>query len=126
MHQWLLSNLYNDMRHTIDATNEKLGRLATKIAIVLRGKDTPTFRRDTAPDIEVEVTNASRMDITTKKKDTKIYSRHTGYPGGIRTRTLGDVIRRDGYKDALRKAVRGMLPANRLRDKMLKRLTIKD
>ncbi|MEK7551964.1 MAG: 50S ribosomal protein L13 [Patescibacteria group bacterium] len=114
------------MKYTIDAKNKKLGRLATEIAVILMGKNTPEFRRERIADAEVTVTNASKMDIDEKKLTTKKYVRYTGYPGGIRTEGMDNVVNRKGYKDVLKTAVYGMLPKNKLRAKMIKNLEVSE
>ena len=111
---------------TIDATNRRLGRLASEIATVLNGKDTPAYRPNVAPNVSVTVSHASRMQITDKKRKTKIYERYTGYFGGRRTVTLERLIEKKGYGEALRKAVYGMLPDNRLRAVKMKKLHIQE
>jgi large subunit ribosomal protein L13 len=124
-HRWLLLNLYK-MKHTFDATGKKLGRLATEIAVHLMGKNRTDFARNKIPDVKVEVSNASKMSIAAKKREDKKYVRHSGYPGSLRTRSLEQVIAKKGAKDALRTAVMGMLPKNKLRPKMIRNLTITD
>jgi ribosomal protein L13 len=73
---------------------------------------------------EVEVTNISKLDITTKKKEQTLYKRYSGYPGGLKIETFDKLSKRLGFGDAFRKTVSGMLPKNKLRDKMLKNLVI--
>ena len=111
---------------TVDAQNKKLGRLASEVAILLMGKDQTDFARNKIPDRDVKVINVSKLDIDERKKATKEYVRYTGYPGGLKTEKLGALIARQGNAEALRKAVRGMLPGNKLRPLMLKHLIIED
>jgi len=111
--------------HTIDATGQSLGRVASAAARILMGKDTPSFQRHITPDITVRIINASKVSLLQKKKE-KEYTRYTGYPGGLRKESLASLIKRKGYSEALRRAVRGMLPNNRLRSGMLKRITIEE
>ena len=111
---------------TIDATNRRLGRLASEIANILNGKDSASYRPNVAPNVTVSVSNASRMHITEKKRKTKVYDRYTGYFGGRRTVTLAQMIEKKGYGEPLRKAVYGMLPHNRLRAIKMKRLQIQE
>lgn len=99
----------------LDATGKRLGRFASEIANVLNGKGSPAYAPNTVPDITVEVMNAARMQITEKKKKEKIYERYTGHFSGRKEETLARVIEKKGYGEALRKAVYGMLPNNRLR-----------
>ena len=109
--------------HVIDATDVVLGRLATHIATLLRGKHKPTF----APHVDtgdfVVVVNADKVAVTGKKLDDKIYYRHSGYPGGLKQRTLREELDRRPT-EVIRKAVRGMLPRNRLGRQQLTKLKI--
>ena len=110
--------------YTIDATNRKLGRLASEVAVLLMGKNMPDFAKHTVADVQVTITNASKLDLSTKKLKTKEYFRWSGYPGGQKRETLEDVLDKKGHAEALTRAVRGMLPGNKLRPLMLKRLII--
>lgn len=112
------------MEYKIDAKNEKLGRLATKVAVLLMGKNKTDFVRNELADAKVLISNASKMDISTKKIETKGYNTYSGYPGGRRTVSMEEVISKKGYTEVLRKAIKGMLPSNKLRAKMLKNLKI--
>jgi large subunit ribosomal protein L13 len=111
---------------TIDAQNKKLGRLASEVAILLMGKDKTDYARNKIPDRDVKIINAAKLDIDERKKLTKEYTHYTGFPGGLRTETLGHLIARKGNGEALRKAVRGMLPSNKLRPLVLKHLIIEE
>jgi large subunit ribosomal protein L13 len=113
-------------KHTLDATGKRLGRLATEVAVLLMGKNRVDYARNKLPDVEVEVTSASKMSIDTKKLKEKEYYRHSLYPGGLKMETMEHVVKTKGAKEVLRRAVSGMLPKNKLRAVMLKRLTIKD
>ena len=112
--------------HKIDAKGIPLGRVATKAAIFLRGKDSPSYKPNIVPKTRVCIENASLLKISNKKLEQKEYKRYTGYPGGLRTQTLSHVIDNKGYGEVIRRAVRGMLPANKLRNEMLKNLVITD
>jgi len=114
------------MKYTLDATNKKPGRLATEVAVLLMGKNRTDYVRNAIPNVQVEVENASKMSISMKMQKEKSYVRHSGYPGGLKSETVEEVIAKKGAGEVLRKAVTGMLPKNKLRPKMLKRLTIKD
>jgi large subunit ribosomal protein L13 len=107
----------------VDAEGKTLGRLATQIADVLRGKRKPTY----TPHIDVGdfviVVNAEKVAVTGNKREDKRYWRHSGYPGGIRFRTLGDLLEKHP-EDVIRKAVKGMLPRNRLARQQLRKLKI--
>jgi large subunit ribosomal protein L13 len=107
----------------VDARGQTLGRLASRIASILRGKHKPTF----APNVDagdfVIVINADQIHVTGKKMDDKMYYRHSGYPGGIRQMPLREMLNRHPTR-AVEKAVRGMLPKNRLGRKMAKKLKV--
>jgi large subunit ribosomal protein L13 len=111
----------------VDANGENLGRLATRIAAVLLGKHKPTFTPGVEMGDYVVVVNAERVTVTgtktTSKMDSKIYHRHSGYPGGLKSISLRDQLRK--YPDrVVRSAVWGMLPHNRMGRSLLKRLKI--
>ncbi len=109
--------------HTIDATNKILGRLATQIAILLRGKDKPDFVPNKDMGGFVTVKNFSKIKITGKKFEQKIYYHHTGYLGGLKKVSLKKLFEKNP-DEVLKKAVFGMLPKNKLRAKQIKRLKI--
>ena len=109
--------------HTIDATNKVLGRLATEIAVLLRGKDKPDFAPNKDMGDFVTVKNFSKIKITGKKFEQKIYYHHTGYLGGLKKVSLKKLFEKDPG-EVLKKAVFGMLPKNKLRAKQIKRLKI--
>lgn len=108
----------------IDAKGQKLGRLATKISLVLQGKHKASFSPEKPGDEEVIVKNVDKMDIDKKKMENKVYIRHSGYPGGIKKVTLKELFEKDPKK-VLIKTVWGMLPKNKLRQKRIKRLKFK-
>lgn len=108
--------------HTIDATNRKLGRIASEIAEKLMGKDRVDFTRRKQPDITVTVENAAQLAISDDKLDNKTYTTHSGYPGGKKEEVAREVVHKHGYGELIRRAVYGMLPSNKLRDKMMKNL----
>lgn len=109
--------------HTIDATNQSLGRIATKVALLLRGKQRVTFQPNVMPQEKVIVTNITKMKFTGSKLTTKAYHRYSGYPGGIHTRMLGQLMESDPKK-VFWKAVYNMLPENRLRSRIMKNLEL--
>lgn len=121
-----MSNTTDTTKHTIDAGGEKLGRLASRIASKLMGKDRVDFTRRKAPDVEVIVENASDMSVSDQKLQSKTYIRHSGHPGGQRKQTAQEVVEKDGYSELLRRAVYGMLPANKLRPRMMKNLDVSE
>lgn len=110
--------------YDIDATSQSLGRVASKIATVLRGKDKASFTPNVMPDVKVIVHNLDKIVFKGTKAATTKYYRHSGYPGGIYERTLEQKWAKSP-KEVLRLAVRGMLPPNRLRDRMLRNITVK-
>ena len=114
------------MEHTIDATEKKLGRVATEAAVLLMGKNLPDFAKNVVADVKVNVTNASKLDITNKKMETKEYKRYSGYPGGLKTRKMSQEVAKNGYGEIIKKAVYGMLPANKLRAVVMKNLIISE
>jgi large subunit ribosomal protein L13 len=114
------------MKYSIDATNKKLGRLGSEVAILLMGKNTTEFQKNKIPNVEVTVENASKMNISEKKQDEKNYTHYSGYPGGLRVEKIKDVLVKKGYGDILKRTVYGMLPKNKLRSKMIQRLKISE
>lgn len=107
----------------VDASELPLGRLSSKVAQLLTGKGKPQFTHHIDCGDYVVVINSDRLIASGKKLDDKIYYRHSGYPGGIKQRTLGEQLEKDSTK-VIYDAVRGMLPVNKLRDERLKRLKI--
>lgn len=112
------------MKHTIDATNKKLGRVASEAAAYLMGKNTTSFVRNKVFEMQVNITNASKVAISDKKRDTKEYKRFSGYPSGLKIETMRKVIAKAGYTEIFKKAVYNMLPSNKLRSKRMKNLII--
>lgn len=112
------------MEHTIDATNAKLGRVATEAAKLLIGKNTTSFARNKVAGSKVRIINASKISISDTKMKTRTHARYSGYPGGLTKETLGHVASRKGYAEVIRHAVSGMLPKNRLRTKFMFNLTV--
>ncbi len=107
----------------VDADGKTLGRLATQIAEVLRGKRKPTYTPHVDVGDFVVVINAEKIRVTGKKLTDKRYYRHSGYPGGIRSQTLGDLLERRP-EEVIRRAVKGMLPRNRLARAQLTKLKV--
>ena len=114
------------MKYTLDAENKKMGRIATEVAVLLMGKNTTEFARNKMPDAVVEVKNVSKISITDAKKESTIYKRYSGYPGGLTQETLENLSKRLGMSEAFRKTVSGMLPKNKLRSRMLKNLILSE
>ena len=109
--------------YLVDADGQTLGRLATRIADTLRGKLKPQYTPHVDTGDFVVVVNAEKVAVTGNKLDQKRYYRHSGYPGGLRTRTLRDQLDRRPT-EVLRVAVKGMLPKNRLARRQLTKLKI--
>jgi large subunit ribosomal protein L13 len=107
----------------VDATGQTLGRLASNVARVLRGKHKATYSPHLDVGDYVVVVNADKIAVTGRKLDQKTYHRHTGYPGGLRSITLREqLVRHPTF--AVRAAVKGMLPKNRLGRRMLRKLKV--
>ncbi len=109
--------------HVVDADGAVLGRLATEVATLLRGKHKAIWAPHVDTGDHVIVVNAAKLAITPRKADQKLYYRHSGYPGGLRKTNLAHVLERDPEK-VVRLAVRGMLPKNRLGRSMLRKLRV--
>jgi large subunit ribosomal protein L13 len=107
----------------VDAQGQTLGRLATQIADALRGKRKPTYTPHVDVGDFVVVVNAEKIAVTGNKLHEKMYYRHSGYPGGLKKRTLNDMLQRRP-EEVIRLAVRGMLPKNRLARKQLTKLKV--
>ncbi|PIR70007.1 MAG: 50S ribosomal protein L13 [Candidatus Niyogibacteria bacterium CG10_big_fil_rev_8_21_14_0_10_46_36] len=107
----------------IDAEGQILGRLATRIAYTLMGKDKPSYERHELKPVPVKITNASKVKVSGQKQKQKIYTRFTGYPSGLKKRTYEEQLEKDPT-EIIRTAVWGMLPKNKLRKQFIKYLTI--
>ena len=103
----------NKAWHVVDADGQTLGRLSTEVARLLMGKHKPTYTSHLDMGDFVIVVNADKIRVTGKKLDDKIYYRHTGYVGGLKEMTLGDMLRRKP-RQVIEKSVKGMLPRNKL------------
>jgi len=109
--------------HLIDVNGKVLGRESTQIANLLMGKSKPYFVRNLDCGDFVVVINSKKIKVTGNKEENKVYYRHSGYPGGFKKETLKD-LRDRKPNDIIMHSVKGMLPQNKLRDKMLTRLRI--
>jgi large subunit ribosomal protein L13 len=107
----------------VDATDQTLGRLATRVATLLEGKHKPTYSPHLDTGDHVVVINAARIRVTGKKLVDKTYARHSNYPGGFREETLGALMERKPEL-AIERAVKGMLPQNRLGRAMFRKLKV--
>lgn len=109
--------------YVLDASEAPLGRVATKAATLLTGKEKPMFTKHIDTGDFVIIINADQTVVTGKKDTDKIYYRHSNYPGGLTELSFNEVMEKDSTKPLFR-AIRGMLPVNKLRDERLKRLKI--
>jgi large subunit ribosomal protein L13 len=109
--------------HVVDADGMVLGRLATEVARVLRGKHKPTFTPNLDTGDHVIIVNADKVVLTAGKGDRKVVYRHSGYPGGIKSETYGRLLARRP-QDAVRRSIRGMLPKTRLGRQQLTKLKV--
>jgi len=109
--------------YVIDATDKPLGRLATKVAMILRGKHKPTYTPHVDTGDHVIIVNADKVILTGKKMDNKMYYNHSGYPGGMKQQNFKSLMAKSPEKVVYR-AVWGMIPHNALGRKMIKKLKI--
>ena len=109
--------------HVVDAEGLVLGRVATEVASILRGKHKPIYAPHCDTGDHVIIVNADKIVLTAGKAEKKLVYRHSGYPGGLRTQTYANLLEVKPT-DAVRKSVRGMLPKNRLGRQMLKKLKV--
>jgi large subunit ribosomal protein L13 len=109
--------------HVVDADGLVLGRVATEVATILRGKHKPIYAPHCDTGDHVIIVNADKIVLTAGKAEKKLVYRHSGYPGGLRTQTYANLLEAKPA-DAVRKSVRGMLPKNRLGRQMLKKLKV--
>jgi len=114
------------MSVTIDAKGRAIGRVASEAAKILIGKHKTDFARNKLVGENVEILNAGLVKVTEKKLIQKIYTSYSGYPGGLKKETLKKVRDVKGMKEAVKNAVWGMLPKNKLRAQMIKKLTISE
>jgi large subunit ribosomal protein L13 len=109
--------------HLVNAEGRTLGRLAARVASVLRGKHRPTFTPNVDIGDHVVIVNAEKIRLTGNKMETKLYHHHSGYPGGLKTTTAEHLFRKDPTQ-LLTKAIEGMLPKNPLGNGMAKKLRV--
>ncbi len=125
MNKSFMANAQNIERkwYVVDATDLTLGRLSTEVATLLRGKHKPTFTPHVDCGDYVIIVNAEKVALTGSKLDDKMYYRHFGYPGGLKSRTAKRMLELQPQK-VLEKSIRGMLPKNRLGDDMYRKLYV--
>lgn len=111
---------------TLDATNKRLGRLASEAAMLLMGKRSADYRPNVAPGVKVTITNASKAFIDAKKRANHVYKRYSGHPGGLKEIPMKDMIVKKGYSEVFRIAIKGMLPKNSLTRDMMKNLIVEE
>ena len=109
--------------YVVDATDETLGRLASRVARVLEGKHKPIYTPNADTGDHVIVLNAARIAVSRDKRESKVYVRHSGYPQGLKQETLGHLLERRP-EEVVRRAVRGMLPRTKLGAQQLRKLKI--
>ena len=109
--------------HLVDAEGLILGRMASEIAKILRGKHKPTYTPNIDVGDHVVIINAEKVVLSSNKASKKIVYRHSGYPGGIKSRSYADLLQ-ENPADAVRKSIRGMLPKNKLGRQQLKKLQV--
>lgn len=111
---------------TIDAQDKTLGRVASAAAKALLGKHAADFAKNVVSPVEVKITNVEKLRISGAKERDKQYIRYSGYPGGQKKESYAMLTSRRGNKEALRRAILGMLPKNKLQMKRIKMLTIEN
>ncbi len=109
--------------YVVDATDQRLGRLATEVATILRGKNKATFTPNMDVGDFVVIVNAEKIDVTGKKRSQKLYRRHSGRPGGMKTETFAQLQKRIPAR-IIEQAVKGMLPKNSLGRKLFTKLKV--
>ena len=119
-----MAKTINRVEKEIDANGQAVGRIATQAVTFLRGKHRPDFAPNADAGDFVIITNASKVKFTGRKLEQKDYYHHTLYPGGLKRTPMKRVVVADPT-EVIRKAIYGMLPKNKLRNEMMKRLTIK-
>jgi large subunit ribosomal protein L13 len=112
--------------YTIDAEGKALGRLASEVAALLNAKNSTEFVKNRVADVAVKVINASKVKITGNKMNESVHKSFSGYPSGLKERTLSYVVDNKGYSELIRHAVLGMLPKNKLQDLRMKNLVVEE
>ena len=111
--------------YTIDATDRTLGRVASEAAHALLGKRSAQYAQNLAMPMKVVIENASKLHLPSRRTAGKVYTHYTGYPGGLRSITMKELIAKKGIEEVVRVTVDGMLPRNKLRAPRMKNLVIK-
>ena len=110
--------------HKIDATDKTFGRVASMAAKALMGKMSSEYTSNKVADVRVYIVNASKTKMSESRMNNTIHERYSGFPGGFKTATNAEIIKKKGWGALYELAVEGMLPSNKLRPLMMKRLTI--
>lgn len=109
--------------YIIDATNKRLGRVASEAAALLLGKNTTNFAKNVTTEVSVKVINVKALDITEKRGE-ETFATYSGYPGGLKKETLAHLGTRRGYAEVVRRVIAGMLPKNKLHKPRMKNLEV--
>lgn len=112
--------------YTIDAAGRTLGRVASEAAHALLGKRSAHFVKNEVLPVQVVVVNAKKLMISTRRSKGKVYTRYTGFPGGLREMSMHEMIEKKGISAVVHKTVDGMLPRNKLRKERMTRLKVED
>lgn len=112
--------------HTIDASGKTFGRVASAAAKALMGKNSPDYVPNKVSDVLVYITNAGKTKMSERRMKETLHETYSGYPGGYKTATNEKIVKNKGWKGLYELAVYGMLPSNKLRPLMMKRLTINE
>src|SRR3989338_1170255 len=123
------SNSLNSMKtvqntYTIDAAGRTLGRVASEAAKALMGKMRPDYTPNKNSGVKVTITNAAKLHIRERKRAGKIYTKYSGYPGGMKRESLASLTARKGNGEALRRAIARMLPRNTMHTPRMKNITV--
>lgn len=113
-------------QYTINAEGKTLGRVASEAAKALMGKKLPDYVANQVADVTVIIENASKTKATEKRMLETLHEKYSGFPGGLRFKTNADIIKSKGWTELYRLAVYGMLPSNKLRPLMMKKLTVRE
>ncbi len=112
------------MEYTIDAQGKTVGRVASEAAVILMGKNDPSFEKNKAATSRVKVINASKVEISEQKAEEVTFNRYSGYPGGFTQEKMSDVIKKNGKSAVVERAIGGMIPNNKLKKEILKHLVV--
>ncbi len=112
--------------YTIDASGRTLGRVASEVAKALMGKNLPDYVANKVADVQVTIINASKTKMSESRMNNTLHERYSGQPGGFKEETNAKILEKKGWAGLYELGIYGMLPSNKLRPLMMKRLTIKD